>query len=154
VEPAKWWAVRQQRKELTMPDKQEIIDLENRFWKTMIDKDVETATAMMADKSIVTGAQGAATIDNKSFSQMMREGKWTLESYTFSDVQVEFPAPDVAIIGYKVSEELIMDGEPLTMEAADASTWIKRDGKWQCALHTESVLGDPFGRDREPRKPH
>ncbi len=26
----------------------------------MIDKDVETATAMMADKSIVTGAQGAA----------------------------------------------------------------------------------------------
>lgn len=131
-----------------MADKQEIIDLENRFWKTMIDKDVETATAMMADKSIVTGAQGAATIDNQAFGKMMQEGKWTLESYTFSDVQVEFPTPDVAIIGYKVSEKLILDGEPLTMEAADASTWIKRDGKWQCALHTESVLGDPFGRDR------
>ncbi len=131
-----------------MADKQEIIDLENRFWKTMIDKDVETATAMMADKSIVTGAQGAATIDNRAFGKMMQDGKWTLESYTFSDVQVEFPAPDVAVIGYKVSENLILDGEPLTMEAADASTWIKRDGKWQCALHTESVLGDPFGRDR------
>ncbi|MBO9581243.1 MAG: nuclear transport factor 2 family protein [Sphingobium sp.] len=137
-----------------MSDKQEIIDLENRFWKTMIDKDVETATAMMADKSIVTGAQGAATIDNQAFGKMMREGKWTLESYTFSDVQVEFPAPDVAVIGYKVSERLILDGEPLTMDAADASTWIKRDGQWQCALHTESVLGDPFGRDRAPTKRH
>ncbi|MBO9669478.1 MAG: nuclear transport factor 2 family protein [Sphingobium sp.] len=135
-----------------MLDKQEIIDLENRFWKTMVDKDVEAATAMMAGRSIVTGAQGAATIDNQSFAQMMREGKWTLESYTFSDVQVEFPAPDVAVIGYKVSERLILDGEPLTMEAADASTWIKRDGKWQCALHTESVLGDPFGRDRTAKE--
>jgi hypothetical protein len=137
-----------------MTDRQEIIDLENRFWRTMIDKDVETATAMMADKSIVTGAQGAASIDNQSFARMMREGKWSLESYTFSDVQVEFPAPDVAVIGYKVAENLILDGEPLTMEAADASTWVRQDGKWLCALHTESVLGDPFGRDRVNGKQH
>ncbi len=48
-----------------MSDKQEIIDLEHRFWQTMVDKDVETASAMMAGTSIVTGSQGAATIDNK-----------------------------------------------------------------------------------------
>lgn len=137
-----------------MTDRQEIIDLENRFWRTMIDKDVETATAMMADKSIVTGAQGAASIDNQSFARMMSEGKWSLESYTFSDIQVEFPAPDVAVIGYKVEENLMLDGEPLTMEAADASTWVRQDGKWLCALHTESVLGDPFGRDRVNGKRH
>jgi hypothetical protein len=131
-----------------MTDRQEIIDLENRFWQTMIDKDVETATAMMADRSIVTGAQGAATIDNRSFGKMMSEGKWSLESYTFSDVQVEFPTPDVAVIGYKVAENLLIDGEPLAMEAADASTWIRKNGEWACVLHTESVLGDPYGRDR------
>lgn len=133
-----------------MADRQDIIDLENRFWRTMIDKDVETAAELMADKSIVTGAQGAATIDRQSFAKMMEGSDWTLESYVFSDVQVAFPTADVAIIGYKVSENLLIDGKPLKLEAADASTWIRQDGSWRCALHTESVIGDPFGRDRDP----
>ena len=47
------------------------------------------------------------------------------------------------------SEELTVDGKPLQLEAADASVWIKRDGHWRCAVHTESVKGDPFGRDRK-----
>ena len=131
-----------------MSDKQEIIDLENRFWQTMIDKDGETGALMLAEKSIVTGAQGAAIIDRKSFPKMMTHGDWELESYVFSDVQVEFPAPDVAVIAYKVTEDLMVDGKPLAMKAADASTWVRKDGEWTCALHTESVLGDPYGRDR------
>ena len=135
-----------------MSDKQEIIDLEKRFWQTMIDKDGETAAAMLADKSIVTGAQGAATIDRKAFSAMMEQGDWQLERYVFSDVQVEFPTPDIAVIAYKVKEELKVDGKPLTLEAADATTWVRKDGQWACALHTESVLGDPFGRDRASTK--
>ena len=45
--------------------------------------------------------------------------------------------------------ELTVDGKPLQLEAADASVWIKRDGHWRCAVHTESVKGDPFGRDRK-----
>jgi hypothetical protein len=28
------------------------------------------------------------------------------------------------------------------------STWVRRNGGWVCALHTESILGDPFGRDK------
>ncbi len=135
-----------------MPHKQEIIDLENRFWRTMIDRDVETAAAMMADRSILTGAQGASTIDNQAFAGMMRDGGWELESYALSDVQVEFPTPDVAIIGYKVSEKLKVDGAPVQLEAADSSTWVKRDNGWKCVLHTESVLGDPLGRDRAPAR--
>lgn len=136
-----------------MSDRQEIIDLEHCFWRTMIDKDAEGGAAMIADKSIVTGAQGATTIDPPAFRRMMEQGEWTLEDYVFSDVQVEFPAPDVAVIAYKVTENLIIDGKPLRLEAADASTWVRRGGQWACALHTESVLGDPFGRDRTAGTP-
>ena len=49
--------------------------------------------------------------------------------------------------------KLTVDGKPLTLEAADASTWVRRDGRWLCALHTESILGDSFGRDRQPARP-
>lgn len=43
-----------------------------------------------------------------------------------------------------------MEGKPVTIDAADASTWIRRNGSGLCALHTESLLGDPFGRDWRP----
>ena len=55
---------------------------------------------------------------------------------------------EVAIVAYKVHEELTVEGEKVVIDAADASTWIRRDGAWVCALHTEAITGDPFGRDR------
>lgn len=129
-------------------DEKTIIDLEHEFWQTMIDRDVEKAVRMLADRVIVTGAQGASTIDVDTFAQMMSEGNWELQKFSLDNVQVEFPRPDVAVIAYKVREELRVDGKPINLEAADASTWIKKNKGWRCALHTESVLGDPFGRDK------
>jgi hypothetical protein len=64
------------------------------------------------------------------------------------DVSIEKLSDDVAVIGYKIREKLTVDGKPLELEAADASTWVKKNGEWVCALHTESVAGDPFGRDK------
>mgnify|MGYP006273693779 CR=1 FL=1 len=42
---------------------------------------------------------------------------------------------------------MTVDGKPLSLDASDASTWIRRNGSWVCTLHTESLLGDPFGRE-------
>jgi hypothetical protein len=55
---------------------------------------------------------------------------------------------DRAILAYKVHEDLTMDGEPGSIDAADTSPWVRRDGGRLCALHTESITGGPFGRDR------
>lgn len=133
---------------MTKADEKTIIDLEHEFWQTMIDKDTEKAVPMLADRVIVTGPQGASTIDHDTFAEMMSEGNWELQKFSLNNVQVEFPQSDVAVIAYKVREELKVDGKPLVLEAADASTWIKKNNEWRCALHTESVLGDPFGRDK------
>ena len=57
---------------------------------------------------------------------------------------------NVAIVAYKVHEELTVDGHNVTLDATDASMWIRCNGRRVCALHTESITGDPFGRDRHP----
>ena len=72
----------------------------------------------------------------------------TLESFELKSPQVRFLTPDVAVVAYTVHEELIVEGEPVVIDAADSSTWIRREDGWLCALHSESLLGDPFGRDR------
>jgi hypothetical protein len=42
-----------------------------------------------------------------------------------------------------------VDGKTTSLDAADSSTWMKRDGRWRCALHTEAIAGDAWGRDRK-----
>ena len=131
-----------------MSIKDEILSLEKQFWQTMIDKDSEAGARLTADPCLVTGAQGVGRIDRKTFAKLMETGTWVLHDFDLSDVKVEKVTDDVAVIAYKVREDLTVDGKKLTLEAADASTWVRDDDGWTCALHTESVLGDPFGRDR------
>jgi hypothetical protein len=129
--------------EADMTEKQTIIDLEKKFWDTMVSKDADTATEMMAKKSIVTGPQGVSEISRGDFSKMMEEGKWTLDSYKFSDIQVIFPNESTAVIGYKVKQKGMMDGKPYDMEAADASTWTRSGDEWLCVMHSETNLENP-----------
>ncbi len=125
-----------------MSAKDTIIDLEKRFWDTMVSKDAKAATAMMAEKSIVIGPQGVSQIARGDFGKMMEGSKWTLDSYKLSDIQVVFPDKTTAVIGYKVRQKGKMDGKPYDMECADATTWNKTGDAWLCVLHTETMLGD------------
>jgi ketosteroid isomerase-like protein len=135
----------------TTSSQQELVALEHAFWRALQSRDLDTALALTDDPCIVTGPQGHATLDKKTFASMFQSEQWQLHRYEFlGEPSVLALGPDLAIVAYKVREEMTVEGEPLTLEAADASTWIRRDGQWRCALHTESLLGDPFGRDRRP----
>jgi ketosteroid isomerase-like protein len=133
----------------TLTIEQDITSLEREYWDALRNRDLATAKKLTDDPCIVTGPQGAATIDQKQFAQMFESETWTLNDYELQDVQVREVSDDVAVIAYKVTEQMTVEGKPLTLEAADASTWVRRDGRWLCVLHTESLLGDPFGRDRK-----
>src|SRR5215475_5455564 len=124
----------------TTTREQEIIDLERRFWSAIRDRNASAASSMVGDTCIVTGAQGHGAIDRAMFAKMMEAPLWTLHEFSFEKENVIFPTDDVAIIAYTVTEKLTVEGKPLTLRAADASTWVKRGSQWLCALHTESVL--------------
>jgi hypothetical protein len=127
----------------------DLLELEKKYWQAMVDKDPDAALRLTDDSCIVTGAQGFARIDHDTMRQMMQSTQWTLHRFELSDdAEVRMLSDDVAILAYKVREELTVEGEPVTFEAADASTWVRRGDRWLCALHTESIVGDPFGRDR------
>jgi uncharacterized protein (TIGR02246 family) len=127
----------------------EVAGLERKYWKALKDGDYEGALRLTADPCIVTGAQGVAELDHATYRKMMGQQKqWTLEDFELDDLKVRLLNDDVAIVAYKVREDMTVDGKPLKLEAADTSTWIRQDGRWVCALHTEALTGDPFGRDK------
>ena len=127
---------------------QELLDLEKQYWQAIKNKDVDAALRLTDEPCIVTGAQGIGRIDKKRLAEMMQAAPYTLHDFTVQDAQVRLLGNDVAILAYNVHEELTVDGKSVTLDAADSSTWVRRDGRWRCALHTEAIAGDPFGRDR------
>lgn len=132
----------------------ELIETEQRFWDAMQNKDGKAAAELIDDGSIVVGSSGVSTIDRKSMEKMTEDGKWELQHFSFNDTtrQVRLINDDLAIVAYTVSERVVVEGKTLHFDANDSSVWMRRDGEWRCVLHTESLAGDPFGRDKQPVK--
>jgi uncharacterized protein (TIGR02246 family) len=132
------------------PIEEVLLDLERRYWQAIRDKDVAGAARLTDYPCTVAGASGIGSIDEPSFRKIMEGARYTLRDFEIKDdAKVRMLRDDVALLAYKVHEELIVDGKPVAMDAADASTWVRRDGRWLCALHTEAIAGDPFGRDKQ-----
>jgi len=132
----------------TQKIEQQLVELEKQYWQAIKDKDVDAALRLTDDSCIVTGAQGVGRLDKQKLAAMLKGAPYTLHAFEIQDVEVSLLSDDVAVLAYKVREELTVEDKPVTLDASDASTWVRRDGRWRCALHTEAIAGDPFGRDR------
>ena len=127
----------------------EVLELENRFWEAIKEKDIEAAIKLTDFPCLVAGASGVGRIDKETFTKMMTGAKYTLHDFEITDSEVRLLDDDVALVAYNVHEDLTVEGRKISMDAADTSVWVRRGGQWRCALHTESLAGDPYGRDKE-----
>ena len=130
----------------------ELLGLEKRYWKAIQDRDADTALSMTDDPCIVAGATGIARIDRNNFMKMMQNASYTLHGFEVKKPELRLLNDDVALLAYEVHEDMTVEGKRLSIDAAETSVWTREDGKWVCALHTESLKGDPFGRDKMARK--
>lgn len=127
---------------LSQADKDEIIALERAYWDAMLRKDGSASAALAGDPSLVAGHDGIVRIAREAMGKMTETGEWTLISYDFQDIEVTRPAADVALIAYKVRQRMTIKGATHDIEAADASTWLRLDGQWQCHAHSEAFMTD------------
>lgn len=134
------------------PMEKELVALENRYWQAVKDQDVATALSLTADPCMVAGATGVSRVPKQNLAGIMQSAKYKLEEFELKDVQTLMVDDDVALLGYKVREKLVVDGKPVTLDASDTSMWVRREGRWLCTLHTEAIAGDPYGRDKNQSK--
>ena len=130
----------------------ELVELERQYWQALKDRNYDAALRMTDDPVIVVGAQGVGKMDKKSIVAMMQNAPDKLEAFELDDVKVRMLGDNVAVVAYKAHEELTVNGEPVTLDVNDSSTWVRRRGRWVCALHTEAIQGDAYGRDRNNGK--
>ena len=133
----------------TKTNENQIVDFEKQYWQALKDKEVDTCEKLTDFPCIVAGAHGVHRVPKEKFRGIMESGDYTLKDFKFKDSQVRMLTDDIAIHAYTVHQDLMVEGKPISMDSSQSSTWIRRNGQWVCALHTESLIGDPYGRDRK-----
>ena len=133
----------------TKSTENEILQLEKQYWQGLKDKDIDSCERLTDFPCLISGPHGVASIPKEKFRGIMESGNYTLHNFELKDSEVRMLTDDIALHVYKVHEDLTVDGKPVSMDASQSSTWIRRNGRWTCALQTESILGDPYGRDKK-----
>jgi hypothetical protein len=121
------------------PDKT-LIDLETKFWQSMVDLDTEAAVELISEPALMVTPMGVLKFDRAAYREMAKREKSILTSFELSAVQVVFPNDSTAIVTYHVKQSLTPrgKGESTLQEMNDSSTWIKKGSNWECVLHTET----------------
>jgi hypothetical protein len=121
---------------------EELFELEERFWQSLVDEDADTATSLLTEPALMVSPMGVMKFDHDRYREMAENGSMVLENYKLSDMDVTFPSDDVAVITYKVKQTLGTRGKPekTTQEMADSSVWVRSNGSWLCAMHTETPV--------------
>ena len=123
-----------------------LINLEKKFWQSMVDEDTDTALGMLAEPSLMVSSQGAMQFDHAQYRQMAEQGSMVIKSYELSDVNVMFPNDDTAVLTYRVRQAMAERGESeedaVEQLMADSSVWMRKGGEWRCFMHTETEIDD------------
>jgi len=121
---------------------QTLIDLETKFWQSMIDQDTDAAVAMLSEPALMVSSHGAMTFDHAGYRKMAEQGSMVLTSFEFTDTQVVFPSETTGIVTYGVKQGVATRGQSdsAIQEMVDSSTWIRTDQGSRCAMHTETPV--------------
>ena len=126
---------------------QELLNLEKQYWDAIQSRDGATATRLSDARCLVVGPQGIGKLDRKALAGLVENPPYELKRWRIDDdVHVSNIADGVALIAYKVNEEMVIDGKTTTLEAFDSSVWVRRDGGWVCAAHTETLADNAYGK--------
>ena len=131
---------------------QELLALERSYWDALKAKDARTVGRLTAEDSTVAGSSGVSGLDPRSIAKMVETAPYKILDYRIDPqtVRVNRICDDAVAISYAVHEDLEVDGKPVKLDAFDSSVWKRTENGWTCLLHTESIKGDSFGRDRTP----
>lgn len=111
----------------------EIVGLERKYWQALIDKDVEAALSMTHFPCIVTGPEGAHTISEDQYREMLKASDTDkYDGIDIRDAKVEVVNEEMAILTYLTQ----MNG----VDMLDVSTWVHESNKWVCAFHSENPI--------------
>ncbi len=122
-----------------------LIDLETKFWQSMVDQDTDAALQLLHEPALMASSQGAMKFDHAGYRKMAEQGSMVVTAFALSDIEVSFPLETTAVMTYRVKQTVATreggeSGKGTVQDMSDTSTWVYVGKRWQCVLHTESQM--------------
>jgi hypothetical protein len=109
-----------------------ITDLEESAWQAFKNKQARSFSKLLYKTYYGVYADGIKTL-NMEVADMY---KMDLQRYSLSDIKVEFPNANIAVITYKTEQQATSDGKDVSGTYYNESVWVKKGQKWLNTLHT------------------
>ena len=119
-----------------------LVALENKFWQSMVDEDVDTALGLLNEPALMVSGHGTIKFDHAGYRKMAEKGSMVVTAFKLSDVDVVQPTEDTAVLTYRVEQSVAPRGQSrgTKQEMANSSTWVRQGEDWRCVMHTETPL--------------
>src|SRR5690349_3443101 len=83
---------------------QTLIELEKKFWQSMVDQDADTAIDLLSEPALMVSSHGAMKFDHAGYRRMAEKGPMVVTGYELSDMEVLMPSEATAILTYRVRQ--------------------------------------------------
>jgi Domain of unknown function (DUF4440) len=109
-----------------------IADLEESVWKAYKNKQLRSLEGLLYKTYYGVYAGGIKTLD----MEVADMDKTDIDSYSLTDINVEFPNPSIAVITYTTSQRGTFDGKDVSGNYYNESVWVKKGDRWLNTFHT------------------
>ncbi|GAB3018750.1 hypothetical protein GCM10027051_24770 [Niabella terrae] len=117
-----------------------ILKLEKKYWQGMQEHNLQTVKSLTRFPCITVAKSGIRAVDETAFEKMFASGaNRKMKVLDISGVQTQI-LDDTAVIAYLIDLEFEMETGPSVYSCACSSTWVKDNGEYVCAMHTETEL--------------
>ena len=109
-----------------------LIDLETKFWQSMVDQDTTAALRLLHDPASMATAHGAIKFDHAGYRKMAEQAPMVVTSFALSDVEVMFPIETTAVLTYRVKQSVGArdGGHSTTQDMFDTLTLVHLGNRW------------------------
>ena len=123
-------------------DKQKLIGLEKKFWQSMADEQTDVALDLLTEPAFMVSTHGAMKFDHATYRKMAEHGEQVIKRFELGDMDVTFLGEDTVILAYDVTQVLSprQKSDETEQHMKDTSTWVRINGEWRCAMHTETPV--------------
>jgi len=111
-------------------DQADIEELERRFARGVLRKDIRALEALLALEYRLVGVRSTGTSDMPRLAWFAALGRMNFKALDLATTSVEVHG-DMALATVEGSWELEFDGRAIDERVYVTDVWIKRDGRWQ-----------------------
>lgn len=123
------------------PTKESLFALEQKGWEAWKNKDRAAIDEVLSDRYVGFGPAGR--LDKAGVTTMLVNPNCQVNSFSFSDEQMNLVDKDVAVLTFKAAQDATCDGTKLPANVWSSAVYVREPEGWKAVFYAEHPVEEP-----------